>query len=224
MLHDMINSKSFWKNNSQRLDSFKTGLIDLKNRLKILSKRKCFVEKSKLSERFIYYTVDMYKEFQVKTWIEIKEEHSAFTTILEVLESVFLVFKYQRVEIVSNLVKYWPTCYKYQCPVVKIFMQFCKELNTDEQKTLEKLLVQKFDELFLYSQSEVFDVACSESKELSKSFVGFTNVFGENNDIYQSNLSKDVLNKKSKVENKLRKENIVKDENEKQNSKRRRCI
>ena len=95
---------------------------------------------------------------------------------------------------------------------------------SEEQKSLEKLLVQKFDELFLYSQSQVFDTACFESKELSKSFVGFTNVFGENNDIYQSNLSKDILNKKSKVKNKLRKENIVKDANERQNSKRRRCF
>ena len=223
-LHDMLNLKGFWKNKNQRLDCSKTGFTDLKIRLKILSENKCFVGKSKCFERFIYYIVDLYREFQVKTLVEIKEDYLAFTLFLEVLEHTFLVFKYQRVEIVSKLIKYWPTCYKYQCPVIKVFMKFCKELNTDEQKAVEKLVVKKFDDLFLNSQCELFQVACSESKELSKSFVGFINVMGEKNDIYQCNLSKAALNKKGIVGKKKRRENIVKFANGKQNSKRRRLF
>ena len=40
--NDTLKLKSFWKNNNQRLDSFEIGLLDLKNRLKILFDRKFF--------------------------------------------------------------------------------------------------------------------------------------------------------------------------------------
>ena len=125
--------------------------------MKILSEIKCFVGKSKSSERFIYYIVDLYKEFQLKTWIESKEEKVIFSIFLKAFEITFSIFKFHRVQIVSKIIKFWPTYHKYQFPVIKVFMQFCKELDTEEQKILEKILVHKFDELFLYSQSQVFD-------------------------------------------------------------------
>ena len=89
----------------------------------------------------IYYIFDLYREFQLKTWIEHNYEREVFSLLLEVLESLFTLLKFQRSEIVSKLIKYWPTCFQYQSPVITLFMKFCKQLTTDEQKSIEKILV-----------------------------------------------------------------------------------
>ena len=49
-------------------------------------------------------------------------------------------------------------------------MKFCKQLTTDEQKSIEKILVKKIDQLFLYSQSKEFGRAFNESKNLTLKF------------------------------------------------------
>ena len=42
------------------------------------------------------------------------------------------------------------------CRCYRVFMKLCEALNTDEQKSLENQLIEKFDELFIYSQPAVF--------------------------------------------------------------------
>ena len=221
-LHSKVNLKSFWKNKTERLAGFKTGLTHFNGKLKLLSKGKCSVGKSKSTQKLIYYTFDLFREFQLKTWIEHKSERGVFSLLIEVLESLFNLLKFHRSEIVSKLIKYWPTCFQYQSPVITVFMKFCKQLTTDEQKSIEKILVQKFDELLIYSQSKVFERAYDESKNLSTKFIGFTNRLGKSKGIYENNMFMAAMKAKSYVGKKSRKESILKAANEEQKKRKRK--
>merc|ERR1712183_372869 len=63
-VHDKVNLKNFWKSNDKLLVSFKTSVIEIKTKMEVLVRTKCIVEKSKSTESFIYYFIDLYREFQ----------------------------------------------------------------------------------------------------------------------------------------------------------------
>ena len=224
-LHHKINLRMHYKDRTQCLDAFDSGLQEIISRMKVLAslKKKFFVEKSKSAERFVFYLTDLYREFQLKTWIEYEDEEDVFALLLKVLQSTSFLLKLNRTEIVSKMIKYWPKSYVYQSRVIPVFMRICNDLSIDEQNSLKNQLIRKFDELLLYSQPFVFDKALFESKTLSVNFVGFTNCSGKNKDTYASNLKMAAARKEKRSAGRTSKNNVVKIANEKQENRKRKA-
>ena len=225
-IHHKINLRTHYKDRTQYLEAFDSGLQEILSRMKVLAslKKKFFVEKSKSAERFVYYLFDLYREFQLKTWIEYEDEEDVFALLLKALQSTCFLLKFNRAEIVSKLIKYWPKSYAYQIKVIPVFMKLCKDLSSDEQKSLKNQLIKKFDELLLYSQSIVFEKALFESKALSVNFVGFNNCSGKNKGTYVNNLKKATERKEKILAGRTSKKNVMKIANEKQESRKRKAF
>ena len=166
-VHNDINLKNYYSDSKKCLDVYSLGLKKVHTKLKIKAtfEQDLFIEKSEISEKIVNYVSNLYREFQLKTVIEYKKEKKFSNFLLEVLQLVFEIFKYNRAEFVKNIIKYWPTSYNYQIPVIKLFIGFFKELNIDEQNSLERELIEIFDQLLIGSEHVVFSQMYARSKK-----------------------------------------------------------
>ena len=119
-VHDGVNLKNYYSDNKQQLDFYDLGLKEVKTQLKIIEtfKKSLFGEKSKFTKKIVHYVSNLYKDFKLKTVVEFKKEEKVFKILLEVHQLVFQIFKSNRADIVANIIKHWPTCYKYQLTVI----------------------------------------------------------------------------------------------------------
>ena len=70
---------------------------------------------------------------------------------------------------------------------LELFIKFCKELNINEQNSIQKELIKIFDQLLISSGHVLFSQTYSRSRTLDRNFVGFTNCYGEHKSIFEEN-------------------------------------
>ena len=66
---------------------------------------------------------------------------------------------------------------------LELFIKFCKELNINEQNSIQKELIKIFDQLLISSEHVLFSQMYSRSLTLDRHFVGFIKCYGEKNSI-----------------------------------------
>ena len=122
-VHDDVNLKNYYSDNKLHLNVNILGLKKVRTQLKIIKsfKESLFEEKSEITQKIVHYVNNLYKDFKLKTVVEFKKEEKVFKILLEVHQLVFQIFKSNRADIVANIIKHWPTCYKYQLPVIELF-------------------------------------------------------------------------------------------------------
>ena len=133
----------------------KSWLIAIKLIIFKLVRQKKVLKNEQIARYFAKFYIKLYKMFRNNTSVESETDFSEFQSVLGTLENSTHVFRSQKLFVVRNFIRYFPTSYQYQGEAITCFMCMCKHLKFDEQEKLERVLMQKFRDLLLYSDGSL---------------------------------------------------------------------